>query len=755
MDFYNVLQVASQKQGQNNVTKRYSLAVGPPKKDPKVKGVQSAAVQAFLRRKDEEIRKKELEEKRKKEQLLEKRKELKHDRKARAMASRTKDNFQGYNGIPIEEKPRKRCSRKEIEQELSQGTEEEYLTEEELFEYSQTDSDAQELDGYEEEEPPKEVPKPRAEKKAAPPMNFEDLMKLAEKKQFEPVEIKVVKKIEERPMTAEELREKEFLERKSKKLLYERERGKMEKNFKVAPPVMSSKQIISQKDTQNITNSKSSMEKHSSLKGDLTDTEKKLKGTGHSHLNSSGSGSNKSDFNRVEKSGTNLKPSASRASENGSLKLSQKGEHSQKKSAPLSTKSEAVCIQPEIMASSSSGQIGKGSSTGPGRPSSSSERDRPGSLSVSGKERPGGSQSSAPGRDRPSSISVTEKNSQGNVPRRLGSGSNSAPGRDHQNSHPVSGKDRPGGIVLSVSRKDWPGGNLSSVSRKDRPVGSLSSLSAKDCPGGSLGSVSGRPGGSLGSVSRRPGGSLGSVSWRPGDSLDSVSGRPGGSLGSASGRPGGSLGSASGRPGGSLGSASGRPGGSLGSASGRPGGSLGSIPGRPVTVLGRSSINSGMRPGVSAAPKPKCTVVSETISSKNLVTRPSNGQMNERRPAPHLGHRPMINPPGRPLPPITSAYKRKIEDDGDEWDSEMDDFIDDGGESQDEISKHIREIFGYDKSKYKDESDYALRYMETSWKDQQKEESRSLRLGMEEDLEEIRREEAELKAKRRAKKLKS
>jgi len=34
------------------------LAVGPPKKVPKVKGVESAAVQAFLRRQEEEKRKK-------------------------------------------------------------------------------------------------------------------------------------------------------------------------------------------------------------------------------------------------------------------------------------------------------------------------------------------------------------------------------------------------------------------------------------------------------------------------------------------------------------------------------------------------------------------------------------------------------------------------------------------------------------------------------------------------------------------------
>ncbi|ELW47274.1 Protein SPT2 like protein [Tupaia chinensis] len=53
--------------------------------------------------------------------------------------------------------------------------------------------------------------------------------------------------------------------------------------------------------------------------------------------------------------------------------------------------------------------------------------------------------------------------------------------------------------------------------------------------------------------------------------------------------------------------------------------------------------------------------------------------------------------------------------------------------------------------KYKDESDYALHYMESSWKEQQ-EEAKSLRLGMQEDLEEMKREE-EMK-RRKAKKLK-
>lgn len=100
------------------------------------------------------------------------------------------------------------------------------------------------------------------------------------------------------------------------------------------------------------------------------------------------------------------------------------------------------------------------------------------------------------------------------------------------------------------------------------------------------------------------------------------------------------------------------------------------------------------------------------------------------------------------MPPITSAYKRKYEDE--EYDSEMDDFIDDSGDEQEEVSKHIKEIFGYDRTRYvlpdsdyksfrcmvnrtkfalnfpryKEESDYALKFMESSWRDMQKEEAR-------------------------------
>lgn len=40
-----------------------------------------------------------------------------------------------------------------------------------------------------------------------------------------------------------------------------------------------------------------------------------------------------------------------------------------------------------------------------------------------------------------------------------------------------------------------------------------------------------------------------------------------------------------------------------------------------------------------------------------------------------------------------------MDDDDSEYDSELDDFIDDGDEEED-YSSHIKAIFGYDKSKY-------------------------------------------------------
>lgn len=123
-----------------------------------------------------------------------------------------------------------------MESHLNQGTDQEYDVEEEDFiDYNQAELDQ---DYEEEQEPPKAESKPKAPLKSAPsPMNFTDLLRLAEKKQFEPVEIKVVKKAEDRPLTAEELREREFLERKHRK-------KKPEPDAKLPPPVLKRRPLI-------------------------------------------------------------------------------------------------------------------------------------------------------------------------------------------------------------------------------------------------------------------------------------------------------------------------------------------------------------------------------------------------------------------------------------------------------------------------------------------------------------------------------
>ncbi|KFU87921.1 Protein SPT2, partial [Chaetura pelagica] len=670
-----------------SLQKRYSLAVGPPKKVPKVKGVESAAVQAFLRRQEEEKRKKALEERRKKEELLAKRIELKHDRKARAMASRTKDNFYGYNGI---QKPKKRRTCENV----AQAPETEYATEDETeqLEYSQTESE-HEQEEYE-EKPSKFAVKPKAPPKSAPaPLNFADLLRLAEKKQYEPVEIKVVKKVEEeRPRTAEELREREYLGRKNKRVEMHKKNEKEIRNTGISS---SSKKVIAQKDSVNAKLKKSSVDKHPTPKGSLSSsmsgTDKKFKAPAltekHSRSSSSsrfeqmeknsqngslksstGSSHTKVPVNGIGKSGSSSHVPPSKPAANGAQRLPSAKESSLKKA--VHTKSgNAAALQHGISSNAkrSGSSLGKG---GPGHPGGgpSAGPGRSSSNSGVGPGRPGSGLSPGPGR--------------------LGSGSGTGPGRP----------------------------------------GSSSSLGP-----GQLGSGSGTGPGRPGSSSSLGPGQLGSSSAVTGP------GRPGVRPSTGPRRPSSSLGTGPGRPGISPSAAAKRPGSSLGTGPGRPGISPSAGPGRPGSGLG-------------TAVKPKCTVVSETISSKNLVTRPSNGQINGARS--FQGHRPVLHPQGLGRPPV--GYKRQIEDDDDdEYDSEMDDFIEDEGEPQEEISKHIREIFGYDRKRYKDESDYALRYMESSWREQQKEEARSLRLGVQEDLEELRREEEELKRKRQSKKLRT
>ncbi|XP_004683048.1 PREDICTED: protein SPT2 homolog [Condylura cristata] len=677
MDFREILLIASKGQGVNNVPKRYSLAVGPPKKDPKVKGVRSAAVQAFLRRKEEELRKKALEEKRRKEELVKKRIELKHDKKARAMAKRTKDNFHGYNGIPVEEKSKKRQT---VETHTSQGADQEYEMDEEdeFLEYNQAELEQE----YEEEqEPPKVESKPKVPLKSAPPlMNFTDLLRLAEKKQYEPVEIKVVKKTEERPMTAEELREREFLERKHRK-------KQAETDIRLPP----TKKAFSQKESMGTKLSRGSGDKHPSSKGtSLPHAEKKSRPS-TAHEKPLGLSSSKSMPGERTKTGLGnysqplLREGHDRPVFNGTgkphsstysssvPKTSAQGtqrsatEHKTKKSHPSLSKPAPMVTPHNKTKSPVVRQPGSSSGAAPGRPSTGT--GRPVVSSGSMARRQNGSSSSGP--ERP--ISGTKR--------------------------PVSNLNPSGRTVDGTS---GPGRPASSSSGPGRP------LSGSGVSGRSV-SSSGGPGRPLS---------------RPHDLRQpvSVSGPHGQSLSG----PGRSL--------------------SGSVAAGRTVSISG--PQRPVSSSGPGRIVSSSGPGL----KPKCTVVSETISSKNIISRSSLGQMNGMKPS-FSGCRSTQGPQRLPFP---SGYKRHRDYDDDEeeeYDSEMEDFIEDEGEPQEEISKHIREIFGYDRKKYKDESDYALRYMESSWKEQQKEEAKSLRLGMQEDLEEMRREEEEMK-RRKTKKLK-
>ncbi|RWS25386.1 protein SPT2-like protein, partial [Leptotrombidium deliense] len=122
----------------------------------------------------------------------------------------------------------------------------------------------------------------------------------------------------------------------------------------------------------------------------------------------------------------------------------------------------------------------------------------------------------------------------------------------------------------------------------------------------------------------------------------------------------------------------------------------------------------------------------------------------------------VMQQPVRKLPPIGLNYRRGMygekndieyqeSDEEDEDDEEMREFIDDGDYEDvvdDDYSKYIREIFGYDKRKYVDEDDDDI--MEANFEQQQKEELRSAKIGILEDLEDMRleAEEKRLKAMR-------
>ena len=111
----------------------------------------------------------------------------------------------------------------------------------------------------------------------------------------------------------------------------------------------------------------------------------------------------------------------------------------------------------------------------------------------------------------------------------------------------------------------------------------------------------------------------------------------------------------------------------------------------------------------------------------------------------------------RKFNPDKMANKRgrhRIESDSEEEaDSEMDDFIDDS-EAKFDISAEIRGIFGYDRRRFRDEEEFDDRAMENnSFASHMREEAVSARIGRQEDHEDMRREEEELKRKMARKKM--
>ncbi|KAG7268664.1 LOW QUALITY PROTEIN: hypothetical protein CRUP_018375 [Coryphaenoides rupestris] len=723
MDFDNILSIASQNQGLSSVQqKRYSLQTGPPKKDPKSKLVNSTAVQAFLKKKAVE---------------------LKSDRKARAMASRTKDNFRGYNGIPVVEEPKKRRSKGENVEEVPMVNCYD-PADEDNYEYEQTDSESEEA---EPQRPPRRdarssgsgvkasAKKPSGQPKPPPPhLNFAELLKLAEKKQFEPVEVKTkpVKK-EGRLRTAEEIREIE-LERKAKRL----DKGprdsqpERDRESKSQPGSSASRKSAPEKEHRNGKPAKSSSEK-SAVSNASGKKSKSLSTDTRDHGSSSKPSFKERDRDRDRPKSSQSDRDRPMSSSSGALTNPSRGTPSQVKPTPRSMPGHKSSTPSDLSSK-------KGNSTLPqGRPGPNPTSRAPG-------QRPQTSVQPRPGQGSSLKGAAPSGDNKG---RKGDSAWSKLHGEPEQWSHkafvwgPTQTRGKPSAETRgkpSAETRGKPSAETRgkpSTETRGKPSTETRGKPSAETRGEPSTETRGEPSTQTrGKPSTETRGAVG-LGVYPREVGLGVYPREVGlrmyprAVGLGEGH----------KPG-------------LGAAVSRVPLKLRGGLGMPLAdqAPGRPSLNPGLGPG-----RPKCTVVSETISVSGA--RPGVPPRPGGPPRPGMPARPVAVPygsvrPGAPtLPPITSTYKRKYDDEEEEYDSEMDDFIDDGGGDQEEVSKHIREIFGYDRSKYKGESDYALKFMESSWRDVQKEEARSLRLAVEEDLEEERREEEEIKRHAKRKKM--
>ncbi|PVD33658.1 hypothetical protein C0Q70_04916 [Pomacea canaliculata] len=205
-----------------------------------------------------------------------------------------------------------------------------------------------------------------------------------------------------------------------------------------------------------------------------------------------------------------------------------------------------------------------------------------------------------------------------------------------------------------------------------------------------------------------------------------------------------------------------------------------SKPNRPVVRPGQPDPN---RPGVIAS-KPRAMMQHISQQSSTRPGKQSAGPLEKRgkRPAPYeedssvesmpASHSQTFGGQGKasnawdslfnrpeykskpPAPKRKMVIDSEEEEEEEEYDDDMADFIDDEGtEDMDTVSGTIRQLFGYDKRKYRYVDDDDDDCMEASFSQVMKEEARSAKLGKQEDLEDIKREQEELRRKAAKKKM--
>ncbi|XP_053699205.1 protein SPT2 homolog [Sabethes cyaneus] len=171
------------------------------------------------------------------------------------------------------------------------------------------------------------------------------------------------------------------------------------------------------------------------------------------------------------------------------------------------------------------------------------------------------------------------------------------------------------------------------------------------------------------------------------------------------------------------------------------------------------------KPEVTSTTKSQCVKNQKKLANKSSSSSGSKAISTSSRNDSSSTSSNDDQQPSRPFPSGDMQRKRSsigggvrpktrrpmIRDSDSDYDSEMDDFIDDDVGGEEDYSSHIRAIFGYDRSRYRDE-DFDDRRMESTYAQQMREEMISKKLGRKEDLEDMRAEEEEKQQKAAMKK---